>query len=88
MWGPSEFKATGTLKNFNRLQELQKIKVPVLFTCGEYDEARSSTVKYYQGLLPGSEFVIIKNSGHMTMIDNTEDNNKEIANFLIKMEHK
>ncbi len=88
MWGPSEFKATGTLKNFNRLKELQKVKVPVLLTCGGYDEARPSTVKYYQALLPGSELVVIKNSGHMTMIDNTEDNNKAIANFLIKIEHK
>ncbi|MCW3118073.1 MAG: pip [Chitinophagaceae bacterium] len=86
MWGPSEFKATGTLKNYNRLQELAKIMVPVLLTCGEYDEARPATVKYYQSLLPGSKLIVIKNSGHNTMIDNTEDNNEAIGGFLKKMD--
>ena len=88
MWGPSEFKATGTLKNYNRLQYLHKIKVPVLLTCGEYDEARPVTVKYYQSLVSGSKLSIIKNSGHYTMIDNTEDNNKAIEIFLTKLENK
>lgn len=88
MWGPSEFKATGTLKNYNRLQNLHKIKVPVLLTCGQYDEARPATVKYYQSLIPGARFTIIKNSGHVTMIDNTKDNNKVIRDFLIKLKNK
>lgn len=88
MWGPSEFKATGTLKNYNRVQDLHKITVPVLFICGEYDEARPATVKYYQSLLPGSQLIVIKNSAHVTMIDNTEDNNKVIEDFLMKLDNK
>jgi proline iminopeptidase len=86
MWGPSEFKATGTLKNFNRLAELSKIKVPVLLTCGDYDEARPATVKYYQSILPGAKLTVINNSGHSTMIDNTADNNKAIVDFLLKLD--
>lgn len=37
MWGPSEFYASGTLCGYDRVQELGKIDVPVLFTCGEFD---------------------------------------------------
>jgi len=86
MWGPSEFKATGTLKNYDRLQELQTIRVPVLLICGEFDEARPTTVRYYQSLIPGSTYVMIKNAGHDTMIDNYQDNNKAIEDFLKKMD--
>jgi proline iminopeptidase len=82
MWGPSEFTATGNLKNYNRVPDLPKIKVPVLFTAGEYDEARPSTVRYYQSLVPGAKFAVIPQSGHMTMQDNPEANNKVVRDFL------
>jgi proline iminopeptidase len=86
MWGPSEFKATGNLKDYDRVSSLGNIKVPVLLICGEYDEARPNTVKYFQSLIPGSKLVIIKNSGHVTISDNTKDNNKAIAGFLNKLD--
>ena len=86
MWGPSEFKATGNLKDYDRVSSLKKIKVPVLFICGEYDEARPNTVRYFQSLIPNSKLVVIKNSGHVTMSDNTKDNNKAIASFLNKLD--
>lgn len=88
MWGPSEFKATGNLKNYDRVSSLQTIKLPVLLICGEYDEARPTTVKYFQSLIPNSKLVIIKNSGHVTISDNTKDNNKAIAGFLNKLDSK
>lgn len=88
MWGPSEFKATGNLKKYDRVSSLQTIKLPVLLICGEYDEARPTTVKYFQSLIPNSKLVIIKNSGHVTIIDNTKDNNKAIAGFLNKLDSK
>ena len=88
MWGPSEFKATGNLKNYDRVSSLQTIKLPVLLICGEYDEARPTTVKYFQSLIPNSKLVIIKNSGHVTISDNTKENNKAIAGFLNKLDSK
>jgi proline iminopeptidase len=86
MWGPSEFKATGNLLHYNRVSELSKIKVPTLLTAGEFDEARPSTVQYFQSLIKGAEFHVIPNAGHVTMIDNKVDNNKVIRKFLLKMD--
>lgn len=40
MWGPSEFYCTGTLLNYERREDLAKINIPVMFTCGQFDEAR------------------------------------------------
>lgn len=72
MWGPSEFTARGTLADYDRLNQLPGIKVPVLLLTGEYDEARPATVAYYQSLIPGAAFEIIPNSGHVTPNDNPQ----------------
>lgn len=82
MWGPTEFTATGTLKTYDNLESLKKVKVPTLFITGEFDEARPSTVAYFQSLIPGSKLQIISGSGHGTMHDNREENMEAIGSFL------
>lgn len=86
MWGPTEFTATGTLKDYDRTSMLHKIKVPVLFMVGEYDEVLPSGVKYYHSLVPGSKFAIIPNAGHLTTQDNPEMDIKIITDFLNELE--
>jgi proline iminopeptidase len=82
MWGPTEFTATGTLKTYNSIAKLKKVNIPVLFITGEFDEARPSTVKNFQNMVPHSEFEIIKGAGHATMHDNLRKNKKAIRKFL------
>jgi len=86
MNGPSEFTFTGTMQHYDATGRLQKIRVPSLFICGEYDEARPETTKYYASLVPNSKFVVIKDAAHMTMQDNPEQDIKEIRNFLDEIE--
>ncbi len=86
MGGPSEFTMTGTLKDYDRTNRLAEIKVPTLFITGEFDEARPSTVKYYQSLVSGAKLEIIENAGHMTMQDNPEQNIKVISDFINNLE--
>ena len=45
MWGPSEFTISGTLKDYNGTSFLPMIKVPTLFTVGEFDEINPDIVK-------------------------------------------
>jgi proline iminopeptidase len=87
MWGPSEFTATGNLLNYDRVNRLREVAVPTLLLTGEYDEARPGTVSYFQSLIPGSEFTVIKNSGHVTMHDNPEETIARINEFLSKHDH-
>jgi proline iminopeptidase len=82
MEGPSEFTITGELLNYDRTDRLKDIHVPTLFIAGEFDEARPATVQYYQSLVPGAKFEMIKGAGHLTMQDNPEENNKAIRDFL------
>ena len=86
MWGKEEFFVSGTLRDYNRTDDLNKIKVPTLYITGEFDAARPNTVKYYQSLTPNSKFIVIKNAGHMTMHDNPEENIEAISAFLRELE--
>ena len=81
MWGPEEFVATGSLKNYDRTADLSKLKIPVLFTAGEYDAARPSSVLSYQSRVPVATFVEIKGAGHSTMTDNIDAELKAIREF-------
>jgi proline iminopeptidase len=82
MWGPTEFNATGTLLNFDRTSDLNKIKEPILFVTGEYDEARPETMFRYQKLSNHAVVEIIANAAHMTMIDRPGKLAQVINKFL------
>lgn len=82
MWGPTEFTATGTLKNYDIIDKLKNVTVPTLFITGEFDEARPSTVRSFEKMVAGSKTVVVKNAGHSTMSDNLRQNRKAIRQFL------
>lgn len=86
MWGPTEFNATGTLLNFDRTADLNKIGEPILFVTGEYDEARPETMFRYQKLAKHAVVEVIKNAAHSTMIDQPEQLTGAIKNFLKNVE--
>lgn len=88
MGGASEFTVTGELKNYDRTNRLGEIKIPTLFIAGEFDEARPSTVKYYQSLVPDAKFVLIENVGHLTTQDNPQKNIDAITEFINSIENK
>jgi proline iminopeptidase len=82
MWGPSEFTATGTLRNYDNVQSLKRVKVPALFTTGEFDEARPETVTKLSQMVNDSRFVIIPDAGHFSLNDNREAVVRAIQEFL------
>jgi len=88
MWGPSEFTATGNLLRYDRVKDLERVKVPTLLITGEFDEARPGTVKYFQSLIPESVFKVIGNSGHDTMHDNLPETLAAIEEFLARVDEE
>lgn len=88
MWGPTEFTATGTLIDFDRTSDLDKIEEPILFVTGEYDEARPETIYKYQEMSKNASVEIIGNAAHMTMIDQPEKMAEAIGNFLKSVDNK
>lgn len=86
MWGPSEFTSTGTLSDYDRTDRLGEITTPTLLTAGQFDEATPATVEYYQSLIPGAEFALLKNCAHLTMHDDPVADVKIIHDFLDRVE--
>lgn len=88
MWGPSEFTATGTLRTYDRTSRLGELQLPVLYTAGEFDEARPSTVDYFRSLTPGAQFALIPGSAHLTTIDAPEAFADTVSRFLRSVERR
>jgi len=86
MWGPSEFTITGSLRDFDRTKDLHEITVPVLFTCGRYDEATPESTSYYHSMLQGSELTVFENASHMHHIEKTDEYLLAIRDFLRRSE--
>ena len=88
MWGPSEFTVTGTLKGYERVDLLNIISIPTLFTCGRYDEATPSTTEYYHSMLPGSEIVIFEDASHEHHLEKTDEYFEVVRGFIDKTEKR
>jgi proline iminopeptidase len=86
IWGSSLLVPSGVLKNHDRTKKVGKISAPTLLMGGEHDIAQANTLQYYQSLIPNSQFVIIRNSGHETMHDNLEEELKVLSGFLRKLD--
>ena len=66
MWGASEFSISGTLGDFDVVPDLPGVKVPVLYTVGEFDEISPAIVNEWKDLTPGAEMVVFDGSSHMS----------------------
>lgn len=88
MWGPSEFVSTGTLRDYDRLQRLPELDLPVMFLVGEHDEARPETMREYQALVPGSIVKVIAGAAHVANVDRPEAFNEALAAFMESAEKR
>ncbi len=85
IWGISEFCINGILKDFDNSDYLKKIKVPCLFTIGQFDEVSKETIIYYKKKIKSNDDVLIRiyeNSSHNSHIENEDNYLKDIELFL------
>ena len=88
MWGPSEWCATGLLKDWDITQRLGEIHVPTLVIGGRFDEATPAITETVHRGIPGSEWVIFENSGHFPYLEETESYLRLLSQFLDRVEAK
>ncbi len=82
MWGPSEFYATGTLVDYDRYEDLAKIDVPILFSCGEYDEATPESLYKFHQKLPGSYHEVMHGCSHQAYFEKPQEFCLMLEKFL------
>ena len=86
VWGPSEFEPTGTLKQYGRISQLSRIKVPTMIICGEYDEATPTTGMKYSKKISGCRFAEIEGASHVIWEEKPARIRKVINQFLNEIE--
>ena len=82
MQGPSEFTITGTLKTYDAAPLLGTIRVPTLYTVGEFDEANPPTIRRFAARTPGARVEVIPGAAHITTWDNPEVMTRVVREFL------
>ena len=88
MWGPTEFRATGTLRDYDHEDYLSHIIGPVLFIGGQYDEARPETLYRFQKKVTESRVIIIPNAGHLQIIDQPGSFTEAVRTFMSDAESR
>jgi proline-specific peptidase len=86
MWGPSEFTPLGILKDYDRVPRLAEIDLPVLLTCGRYDEATPEATRLYQSQLPASEMYILEDASHNHHLEQEDEYLSLVRSFLRRCE--
>lgn len=86
MWGPSEFFATGNLKDWDVTARLGELELPTLLISGRYDEATPKQQEIMRDAIAGSEWVLLEESSHSTMFEEPERYRQALTDFLTKAE--
>jgi proline-specific peptidase len=86
MWGPSEFYATGPLKDWDIEHRLGEIRAPTLVIGGRYDEATPAITETVHRGIPGSQWVIFEHSAHLPHVEETERYLQVLGEFLDHVE--
>jgi proline-specific peptidase len=82
MWGPSEFTLTGNLASVDLTPRLKDVNVPVLLTCGAFDEATPATTDDYRKQFKDARMVIFENASHEHHLESEEAYLNILKTFL------
>ncbi len=74
MQGPSEFGIVGDakLRNWDRSQDLKRIKVPTLVIGARYDTMDPEHMEWMSREFPNGEYLYCANGSHLAMYDDQE----------------
>lgn len=69
MWGPNEFRATGSLRDYDGEPLLAKVAAPTLFLIGDCDEVTETTARRFTAAAPGARLHVIADAAHRAQSD-------------------
>ena len=72
MQGPSEFRASGRLEQWDRKSDLSRIKVPTLTIGGTHDSMDPEHMKWMAGEVQHGRYLHCPNGSHWSMYDDSE----------------
>jgi len=81
-WGQNEFTPSGTLKNFDFLDEIENIKEPCLITSGLLDLCSPLIAKTMYDKIPNAKWELFEHSRHMPFVEENEKYIKVLIEWL------
>lgn len=82
MWGLNEFNLTGTLAAHERAARLGELTVPVLYTCGRFDEATPESTARFAAATPGASVRVFERSAHLAFLEESDAYVRAVREFL------
>jgi 3-oxoadipate enol-lactonase len=80
---PLGFKACArALQNFDMQSGLAAMRAPCLLVAGEADADSPKVMKELQGQIPGAQYAVIENAGHLSPIEGPQSFNALVSDFL------
>ncbi len=80
--GPSEFCYTGSLRNWNRVDQLHCITQPALVICGRHDLLTPACSQMMHDALPNSQMTVFPDSSHTPFFEEPEPYFAALQAFL------
>lgn len=85
MQGPNEFVITGNFRDWDRWNDLAKIKVPTLVIAGRQGTMSPDDIRKMGKLIPNAR-VVITSGSHLQMYDAQEEYFRELVRFVKDVE--
>ena len=82
MNGPSEFTIIGLIKDIDFTDQLHKIKVPTLITCGKYDEVTPERAETIHKEIRDSKLEIFQESSHLQFWEERDQYMQVLSSFI------
>ena len=82
MQGPNEFLYIGNLKDWNRIPDMHRLKMPALIITGTHDEIGPACALRMHNVLPDSEVVVCPNSSHVPFYEEPKEYFSALQKFL------
>jgi proline-specific peptidase len=86
MWGASEAYADGSLKTWDRIDQLGRVNVPTLITSGQYDELTPRQALLTHRRIPGSQIAILTAASHCAHHEHEAEYAELVSDFLNSVE--
>ena len=81
MQGPNEFVVNGTFKDWDRWNDLKRIRVPTLLIVGRYDTMSVADIQRMGKEIPHSRVAICENGSHLSNYDDQEAYFRHLLGF-------
>ena len=82
MFGPSDFRIVGTIRNWDVFERLPEIKLPTLVVAGRFDECAPEHMWEMHRRIGGSRFELFESSAHMPFIEEPHRFDQVMREFL------